>query len=219
LEGIIFCTDFNKNATSGPNSLSNSRNWTLFPIVVEQSSAWNADERRSFAGQFRFLPLWFKFHPELNDAISSLQSFYSRHRRFSMNRTVFSFVKQRATGTMCALFPQKSQKFLCLVFTLPGREFAQNHRSFSLFFSPLFFFFVSFAHSRAQDCVVKFVTFHYCGLRYQNSVVDENPASADHRACESWKLLSPIKSPSVCSLLFSFFLHLYPTKDERGYIS
>jgi len=95
-----------------------------------------------------------------------------------------------------------------------------SHKTTALFLSffHLFFFFVSFAHSRAQDCVVKFVTFH-CGLRYQNSVVDENPASADHRASESWKLLSPIKSPSVCFLLFSFFLHLYPTKDEREYIS
>lgn len=174
---------------------------------MEQSIAWNVDERRFFAGQFRFLPLRFKFHSELNDAISSLQSSYSRHRRFSMNRTVFSFAKQRATGTR-ALFPQKSQKFLCLVFTLPGREFAQNH------VRPLFFslaFLISFFSCPARARLrrnVKFVTFHYCGLRYRNP--DENSASANRWTCESWKLLSPrdwvaagIFSFSLLSLFFS----------------
>lgn len=66
-------------------------------------------------GNFAFSPYDSNFAPGLNDAISSLQSFYSRHRRFSMNRTVFSFAKQRITGPR-ALFPQKSQKFLCLAY-------------------------------------------------------------------------------------------------------
>jgi len=187
LKNIIFCIDFTKNITAYSSPVIEH----CSPIVVEQSIAWNADERRFFAGQFRFLPLWFKFHSELNDAISTLQSSYSRHRRFSMNRTVFSFVKQRATGTR-ALCSLKNHRSFCLVFTLPGREFTQNH-VWPLFFFWLFLFLFSRvarlpARARLRRNV-KFVTFHYCGLRYQNP--DENSTSADHWTCESWKLLSP----------------------------
>lgn len=131
-------------------------------------------------GNFAFSLCDSNFTPRLNDAISSLQSFYSRHRRFSMNRTVFSFAKQRATGTR-ALFPQKSQKFLCPAYasarTLARREFAQNR------VRPLFsYFFHFFFVSRLLACArlrrnVKFVTFHHCGLRYRSP--DENSTSAD----------------------------------------
>lgn len=99
-------------------------------------------------GNFASSPSDSKFHPELNDAISSLQSFYSRHRRFSMNRTVLVRETTRHRDAR-ALFPQKSQKFLCLVFTLP-RAWIRTKPPlfFSLFFTSFFRVVRSFTRAR-----------------------------------------------------------------------
>lgn len=118
------------------------------PYYGKQFIVWNVCARHFFTGQFCFFPssiqilsqtkrlndsLLAPFKASIRDIDVSLEPYGSRSRNNA----------SRANEGTRALFPQKSQKFLCLACTLPRREFTQKKCMRALFFSlflSLFFF-------------------------------------------------------------------------------